>query len=110
MSENFIDRDEHDEFCRRMEAENKRLEDENIRQNHRIGELEENVRQIGTLTASVEKLAYSIEGMVKEQERQGKRLEALESRDGQMWRKVTSHLLTVIIGIVAGYIFKQIGM
>ena len=110
MSETFIDRDEHDEFCRRMDAENKRLEDENSRQNHRIEKLEENVRQIGTLTASVEKLAYSIEGMVKEQERQGKRLEALESRDGEMWRKVTGHLITVVIGIVVGYIFTQVGI
>ena len=67
-------------------------------------------RQIGTLTASVEKLAYSIEGMVKEQERQGKRLEALESRDGEMWRKVTGHLITVVIGIVVGYIFTQVGI
>lgn len=101
--EEYITRAEHDEFCKRMEGEDKR-------QNRRIEELEENVCQIGTLTAFVEKLAYSIEGMVKEQERQGKRLEALESRDGEMWRKVISHLLTVVIGIVAGYIFKQIGM
>ncbi len=98
-----ITRAEHEEFCKRMEGEDKR-------QNRRIEELEENVRQIGTLTASVEKLAYSIEGMVKEQERQGKRLEALESRDGEMWRKVTSHLLTVVIGIIVGYIFTQVGI
>ena len=86
------------------------MEGEDKRQNRRIEELEENVRQIGTLTASVEKLAYSIEGMVKEQERQWKRLEALESRDGEMWRKVTSHLLTVVIGIIVGYIFTQVGI
>lgn len=98
-----ITRAEHEEFCKRMEGEDRR-------QNRRIEELEENVRQIGVLAASVEKLAYSIESMVKEQERQGKRLEALESRDGEMWRKVTSHLLTVVIGIIVGYIFKQIGI
>lgn len=101
--ENCITRAEHGEFCKRMEGEDKR-------QNRRIEELEENVRQIGILTASVEKLAYSIEGMVKEQERQGKRLEALESRDGEMWRKVTGHLLTVVVGIIVGFIFTQIGM
>ena len=55
-------------------------------------------------------LFRSIEGMVKEQERQGKRLEALESRDGEMWRKVTGHLITVVIGIVVGYIFTQVGI
>ena len=36
-----ISRAEHEEFCRRMEAENQRLEDENRRQNRRLDLLEE---------------------------------------------------------------------
>lgn len=47
--ENGISREEHEEFMRRMEDEHKRI-------NHRVGELEETVRQIGALTASVKKL------------------------------------------------------
>lgn len=105
-----ITRAEHEEFRRAMEAENQRLADEDKRQNRRIEALEESVRQIGALTTSVEKLALSIESMVKEQEQQGKRLEVLEGRDGEMWRKVTGHVITVIIGAVLGYIFTQIGM
>lgn len=105
-----ITRAEHEEFRRAMEAENQRLADEDKRQNRRIEALEESVRQIGALTTSVEKLALSIESMVKEQEQQGKRLEVLEGRDGEMWRKVTGHVITVIIGAVIGYIFTQIGM
>lgn len=105
-----ITRAEHEEFRRAMEAENQRLADEDRRQNRRIEALEESVRQIGALTTSVEKLALSIESMVKEQEQQGKRLEVLEGRDGEMWRKVTGHVITVIIGAVLGYIFTQIGM
>ena len=95
-------RAEHDEFA-------KRQDDENHRQNRRIEELEETVRQIGALTTSVEKLASSMESMVKEQEKQGKRLEVLEGRDGEMWRKVTGYFITAIIGIVVGYVFKQAG-
>lgn len=105
-----ISRAEHEEFVKRMEAENKRLADEDNRQNHRIDELEDTVRQIGALTTSVEKLAVSIESMVKEQEQQGKRLKALEGRDGEMWRKVTGYLITAVVGIVIGFLFKQIGM
>ena len=56
-----ITRAEHEEFRRAMEAENKRLADEDNRQNKRIEVLEENVRQIGALTTSVEKLALSME-------------------------------------------------
>lgn len=98
-----ITRAEHEEFRKGLEREDRR-------QNRRIEELEETVRQIGVLATSVEKLAYSMEGMVKEQERQGKRLEALESRDGEMWRKVTGHLITVVVGTIAGYILAQMGI
>ncbi len=105
-----ITRAEHEEFRRAMEAENKRLADEDNRQNKRIEVLEENVRQIGALTTSVEKLALSMESMVKEQEQQGKRLEILESRDGEKWRQVTGYVITAVIGIVLGFIFTQIGL
>ena len=72
--------------------------------------LEKNMQQLAALTSSVEKLAYSIEGMVKEQESQGNRLEKLESKDGEKWRSVSSYVITVIIGLVLGYIFQQAGM
>jgi TolA-binding protein len=98
-----ITRAEHEEF-------RKRIEEENHRQNRRIELLEENVRQFGALTTSVEKLASNMESMVKEQEKQGKRLEVLEGRDGEMWRKVVGYLITAIIGILVGYVFTQIGM
>lgn len=101
--DDVISREEHNEFVLRIEAEDKR-------QNERIRLLEENTRQIGELTASVGKLAQSIESMVKEQENQGKRLEVLEGRDGEMWRKVSGYIITAIIGIVIGFIFTQIGM
>ncbi len=105
-----ITRAEHEEFCRRMEAENKRLADEDKRQNHRIEELEDNVRQISSLAASTEKLAVNMENMLKVQEQQGKRLERLESRDGEMWRRVTGYVITAVISIITGFIFAQIGM
>ena len=100
----------HEEFAKRMVSENQRLADENSRQNHRIDLLEENVRGMSALATSVEKLATNMEGMVKEQERQGKRLEALEGRDGEMWRKIVGYIITAVIGIILGFIFRQIGM
>ena len=105
-----ITRAEHEEFSRRMEAENKRLTDEDKRQNRRIDELEETVRQIGDLTASVKELAVSMKNMTKVQEQQGNDIEELTNRDGEMWREVTGHVITTVIGIVVGFIFTQIGM
>ena len=98
-----ITRAEHEEFRRR-------LEEENQRQNKRLELIEESVREMGALTASVERLAVSMENMLKEQERQGERLEALEGRDGEMWRKVVGYVVTAIISITLGYIFSKIGM
>lgn len=98
-----ITRAEHEEFRRRLEEENKR-------QDKRIELLEESVREMGTLTTSVERLAVSMESMVKEQEKQGKRLETLEGRDGEMWRKVVGYIATAVLGIVIGFVFNQFGM
>lgn len=101
--ENPITRAEHEEFRCRLEEENKR-------QDARIGILEESVQQIGALATSVEKLALSMQSMLKEQEKQGKRLEVLEGRDGEKWRKAMGYIATAIVGVVLGYLFKQIGM
>ena len=109
MDGDYISREEHNEFRRSMDAENKRLADENNRQNHRLEVLEETVKQVASISTSVEKLALNMENMLKEQVSQGKRLETLESRDGDMWRKAVGYAVTAIIGIVLGYIFKQLG-
>lgn len=98
-----IVRAEHDEFVRRMD-------EENARQNHRIEALEDAVRQATAMATNVEKLAVNMENMLKEQEKQGARLETLEKRDGEMWRKVVGYAVTAVIGIIIGFIFTQIGM
>lgn len=102
MSEG-ISREEHEEFSKRMDAELKR-------HGKRIELLEETTKQINAIVGSVEKLAQSVETMAKEQEKQGKRLEAMEDRDGEMWRKVVGYMATCVVGIILGFVFKQIGM
>ena len=106
----FVSMEMHKEFEKRMDIENRRLSDEDKRQNRRIDELEGTVRQIGDLTASVKELAVSMKNMTNIQEQQGKRLDVLENQDGEMWHKVTGYIFTAILGIVIGFIFKQIGM
>lgn len=100
--EEYITRVEHEEFSRRME-------DEHSRQNRRIELLESHTQKQNTLLSSIEKLAVNMESMQKELTKQGKRLEVLESRDGEMWRKVVGYAVTAVVGIVVGYIFTRIG-
>lgn len=97
-----ITRAEHEEFRRR-------IEEEHSRQNRRLELLEESIERLNALNTSIEKLALNMESMLKEQVRQGKRLEVLENRDGEMWRKLLSHAVTTVVGIIVGYIFTHIG-
>ena len=101
--DNPITRAEHEEFRRRIEEENKR-------QDRRLELLEHTVQQISDLTTSVEKLEVSMEGMLREQEKQGTRLETLEDRDGEMWRKIIGYAATAAVGIIIGYVARQIGL
>ena len=84
-----LSRGEHEEFARR-------IADQERRQDKRLELLEGTVREIGDLTLSVHTLAKSMESMVKEQEKQGKRLHALESRDGEKWRKLMGYIATAL--------------
>ncbi len=104
-----------------MTSENKRLEDENDRQNKRLTALEDNAKKVTDLTVSIRELAINVQSMAAELKRQGdrmeqqakrtgERLEKLESRDGEMWRKVVGYIATAVLGIVIGFVFHQLGM
>ena len=101
--DSLVTRAEHEEFCKRIEAEN-------TRQNQRIKLLEEQTKQVTEIALSVRELAQSIKQMAETQKEQGEKLEKLESRDGEMWRKVVGYIVAAIIGIVIGFVFQQIGM
>ena len=94
-----ITRAEHEEFRRTMDSEHKRI-------SRRLDTLEETTKQIGSLVLSVERL----ESMSRSLAEQGDKLEILENRDGELWRKVTGYIVTTIIGLVLGFVFRQIGM
>ena len=98
-----IPRSEHEEFAQR-------IKEENDRQNHRLAVLEENTRRLEKLNVSIERLAVNMENMLKEQLQQGRRLEQLEARDGELWRKVLAHAVTTAVGAVVGYFFLRMGM
>lgn len=103
MDSGYLLRLEHEEFAKRMQDEHKR-------QDQRIEELEETLKQNNKLLVSVERLAVSMENMQKEVRDQGDRLETLESRDGEMWRKIVGYVATAIAGGMVTFIFTQIGL
>ena len=98
-----ITRAEHEEFC-------KRLEEEDRRQNKRLEVLEEQTKQFTDLVLSVRELAQSVKQLAETQKVQGEKLDELESRDGEMWRRVSGYVITSIIGLVIGYLFHKLGL
>ena len=108
--EDYITRTEHNEYA-------KRVDEENARQNDRLNSLEVALKQILSITTSVEKLATHMEHMSKEQERmtveqekQGERIKAIEDRDGEKWRTVATHILTMIITAIVTFVLSKIGL
>ena len=94
MSE-FLPRNEHNEFALRME-------DEHRRQNHRITTLEDEVKSLRDLAASVKELAENMRGMLLEQKKQGERLDTLEKAPLENWRTILKGALTSIGSALAG--------
>ena len=100
--EDFIARHEHEEYVKRMEQEHNSM-------NTRIKDLEAEVKEITDLTISINNLALSVDSMAKEQKKHREQLESLKARDGEKWRTVTAYVITAVIGILIGFIFKQLG-
>ncbi len=102
MSE-YVTLDLHNEYARR-------IEDENDRQNKRLSNLEDTVKQIQSLTISVNGMALSIERMVKQLERQGERLDAIEKEPADKWKKAVSLVVTMLITAVVTYALTKVGL
>lgn len=103
MDSTSITRAEHEEFCKRVEAEDNR-------QNKRLEILEEQTNQFIDLVLSVRELAQSVKQLAETQKIQGEKLDELESRDGKMWRRMSGYVITSFIGLVIGYLFHKLGL
>lgn len=101
---------ELDAFKELMESENKRLSDEDDRQNHRLNILEASMQEISKISANTEKLAVNMGNMLKVQEQQSQRLAQIENRDGTKWRKVMEYIGLAILGAVLAIVFAKIGL
>lgn len=81
----------HEEFAKRIEAEEQR-------QNHRLNNLEDTMRQLTDLTVAVREMATNMAAMKDTLEAQGKRLEEIEKEPGQNWKKAVWIIIAAVIG------------
>ena len=95
MDGNYILRQEHQEFTRRIDAENER-------QNRRIQFLEDSVRQINALTVSVEKMAVNMENMLVEQKKLSERIGIIEKEPAEAHKQIKLSVITTVSCAIAG--------
>lgn len=103
MDDKYLTRLEHNEYCKRMESEHARF-------SKRLEILENLTERINELAISTNSLAESVARMSSIQTEHNKRLDSIELRDGEMWRQVVGHIITGAIGVLIGFLFKQIGI
>lgn len=80
-----------------------RLEQDIKSNTHRIDGVEEQQKETRELVRSVDKLAQSVESMVKEQERQGKQIDALENARAESFKYWVRTILTAVVTGLIGY-------
>ena len=83
-------------------AELNRIHDEDNRQNHRLDKLESSLEEIRKISASVERLAVTMENMLLEQKKQGDRLDELENKPAEAWTTMQKTIFTTICAAMAG--------
>lgn len=103
MEDKFLLRREHEEFSKRMEDDHERMK-------ARIKNLEVMNKQINDLIIATNEIAVSVRNLTEAQRAQSSRLENLESRDGELWRKLIGYIISGIVGILVGFLFKQVGI
>lgn len=100
------------EYVTRLEFDerSKRIDDENNRQNHRLDKLEKIADQLTDMAASIKTMAVTMQGMQKEQERQGQRLEKIEQEPADKWNKIVSTVITVLVTAALTWMMTKGGM
>ena len=110
MDSGYLLKVEHEEFAKRVNEEHERT-------NARLKELEDNQRENTRMLVNIERIAIGVEANEKELkkinvrlDKQEEKFEALESRDGEKWRKAEWLVITGIITAILGYIVGNIGL
>lgn len=99
----YLKKEVHEIFAEKVDAENQR-------QNARIEKLESIVTQVNELTLSVKELAINMDGTLKQLALQSERLQTIEKRDGENWRKIVGTAITVVVSAVLGFVLAQLGL
>lgn len=103
MNSGYMLHIEHEEYEKRVDEEFKRI-------NHRLKDLEDQGKNQTELLVTIKELTMETRDLKKEVINQGERLETLENRDGEKWRKAEWAVISGIIMAVLGYVLGNAGL
>lgn len=86
------------------------LEDRAKSNTHRLNEHDEAIKEQNSLIAAIKELAVETKYMREDLNSTIKRLDKLESQDGEKWEKFKWLLVTGLVTIVLGYLAVQVGL
>lgn len=75
----------------------------------RINKVEAITEEIHNLTLSVERLTITLSNVVRKQESQENRIDLIEAKDGEMWRTFVKYVITAVVGVVVGFVMRNVG-
>jgi len=101
-----------DDYVTRVEYDErqKRIDDENRRQNHRLEKLEKIADQLTDMVVSIKAMAVTMQGMQEEQKRQGQRLEKIEEKPADNWNTLVKTILTVVVTAAVTWLLSKGGI
>lgn len=85
-----------------IKSELQRIHDEDNRQNHRLDNLEETVKEQGDLILSIQRLTLSLETLTKTVEKQGQDIKQIKEAPLTRIDSAKQTALNTIIGIIIG--------
>lgn len=98
--EEFVTLAIHDEFAKRVDAENNR-------QNKRIEIIEAKQSQISELVVSVKVLAANVENIAKEINEQGSRLKEIEGKPAKRWEQLLGYVISALVTAAIAYFLTR---
>lgn len=98
--DDFVTTAVHDEFVKRVDAENNR-------QNKRIEIIEAKQSQISELVVSVKVLASNVENIAKEINEQGTRLKEIEGRPAKRWEQLIGYVISALVTAAIAYFLTR---
>jgi septal ring factor EnvC (AmiA/AmiB activator) len=103
MNSGYMLHVEHEEYAKGVDKEFERV-------NHRLKHLEDQEEKQTELLISIKELTTEMKDIKKEVFEQDERLETLENRDGEKWRKAEWAIISGVIMAVLGYILGNLGL